>query len=42
MSFITNPDEYEFAVSAEGVRRSVEGIVNGVLAWIDDQQKWVK
>jgi len=42
MSFISNPDEYEFAVSAEGVRRSADGIANGVLAWIDDQQKWVK
>jgi len=42
MSFITNPDEYEFSASAEGVRRSVDGIANGILAWIDDQQKWVK
>ena len=42
MSFITNPDEYEFANSAEGVRRSADGIAKGVLAWIEDQQKWLK
>ena len=42
MSFITNPDEYEFAVSDEGVRRSADGIAEGILKWIDDQQKWVK
>jgi N-acetylmuramoyl-L-alanine amidase len=42
MSFMTNPDEYEFAAGAEGVRRSAEAIANGVLAWIDDQQQWVR
>ena len=42
MSFITNPEEYEVAVSAEGVRRSADAIAKGVVAWIDDQQKWVK
>jgi hypothetical protein len=42
MAFITNPDEYEVAASAEGVRRSADALANGVLKWIDDQQKWVK
>jgi uncharacterized lipoprotein YddW (UPF0748 family)/N-acetylmuramoyl-L-alanine amidase len=42
MSFISNPDEYEFGVSSEGVWRSVEGIVSGIHAWIDDQQRWVR
>jgi N-acetylmuramoyl-L-alanine amidase len=42
MSFITNPDEYEFAQSAEGVSRSADAIANGVIAWIEDQQRWVR
>ncbi|MCL2096067.1 MAG: family 10 glycosylhydrolase [Oscillospiraceae bacterium] len=42
MSFMTNPDEYEFANTAEGASRSADAIVSGVQAWIDDQQRWVK
>lgn len=42
MSFMTNPDEYEFALSAEGVKRSAEGIAKGVVAWIDAQAQFVK
>ena len=42
MAFITNPDEYEFAAGAEGAKLSADAIAAGILAWIDDQQKWVK
>ena len=42
MGFITNPDEYEIAASEEGVRRSAGAVAEGVLKWIDDQQKWLK
>ena len=42
MSFITNPDEYEFTASAEGVRRSADAVAEGVLKWIEDQQKWAR
>jgi len=42
MSFITNPDEYEFANSPEAVPRSADAIANGIVAWIDDQQVYVK
>jgi N-acetylmuramoyl-L-alanine amidase len=42
MSFITNPDEYEFGVSAEGVNRSADAVAEGVLKWIEDQQAWLK
>ena len=41
MAFITNPDEYEFALSEDGVLSSAEAIANGIIAWIDAQQKWV-
>jgi len=42
MAFITNPDEYEISASAEGVRRSADALAEGILKWIDEQQKWVK
>ena len=42
MSFITNPDEYEFAHSSEAVQRSAEGIAKGIADWIDAQQAYVK
>jgi len=42
MSFMTNPDEYEFGNSAAGIERSADGIAKGVIAWIDDQQKFLK
>ncbi|MCL2159658.1 MAG: N-acetylmuramoyl-L-alanine amidase, partial [Oscillospiraceae bacterium] len=42
MSFMTNPDEYEFSTSQRGIELSAEAIADGVLKWIDDQQKWVK
>lgn len=41
MAFITNPDEYEFSASAEGLARSADAVTGGVLKWIDDQQVWV-
>ena len=41
IGFITNSSEYEIATSPEGVRRSANAIAEGVLKWIDDQQKWV-
>jgi N-acetylmuramoyl-L-alanine amidase len=42
IAFITNPDEYEFALSAEGIQRSAQGIANGVTAWIDAQARFVR
>jgi N-acetylmuramoyl-L-alanine amidase len=42
MAFITCPDEYEFAQSAEGVRRSAEALAKGVVAWIDAQAQFIK
>jgi N-acetylmuramoyl-L-alanine amidase len=42
MSFITNPDEYEFAAGENGARLSADAIAAGILTWIDNQQKWVK
>jgi len=42
MSFVSNPDEYEFAQSAEANKRSAEGIAQGILDWIDFQQQFVK
>jgi N-acetylmuramoyl-L-alanine amidase len=42
MSFMTNPDEYEFAHSAEAVRRSAAGIAKGVVAWVEAQTQFVK
>ena len=42
MSFICNPEEYEFALSPAGVQRSADAIADGIISWIDNQQKWVK
>ncbi|MCL2772562.1 MAG: family 10 glycosylhydrolase [Oscillospiraceae bacterium] len=42
MSFITNPDEYETACAPVTIQRSADGIANGVIAWIDNQAKFVK
>ena len=42
MSFITNPDEFEFEYSPESVQRSADGIAKGIIAWIDNQAKFVK
>jgi len=42
MSFICNPDEYEFGMSPAGVSRSADGLAKGIIEWIDNQQKWVR
>ena len=42
IAFITNPDEYEFAVSEEGVWRSAQGIANGIIEWLDAQAQFIK
>ena len=42
MSFISNPDEYEFTANPAGIQRSANALANGIIAWIDNQQKWVK
>ncbi|GHU36992.1 hypothetical protein FACS1894105_08290 [Clostridia bacterium] len=41
MLFVTNPDEYEQAMSPEITARSAKGIANGVIAWIDAQKKFI-
>jgi len=42
MSFISNPDEYEFTTTTIGIQRSAEGLAKGIVQWIDNQQQWVK
>ena len=42
MGFITNAPEYEFAQSAEGVRRTAMALANGIVEWIDEQARWVR
>ncbi|MCL2099890.1 MAG: family 10 glycosylhydrolase [Oscillospiraceae bacterium] len=42
VAFITNPDEYEFAMSAEGNRRTAQGIADGIVMWLEAQQRFIK
>ena len=42
VGFMTSVEEYEFMLSGSGIRRAAEGIVDGVLAYFREQQKWIR
>ena len=41
MSFITSPEEYESAIKPSNVQKSADGIAKGVIAWLDNQAKFI-
>ena len=42
MEFITSPDGFEFLLSDEYIKRSSEAIANGIIVWINAQEKWAE
>lgn len=41
MSFISNPTEYNFSMSSINIQKSADAIAKGVVAWLDNQAKYI-